>query len=54
MSPTAVQSCITYCCRLELEPRRLREEGVDIFIDLGATSEDHGEVNEQMGLLLPR
>ncbi|KAI0733145.1 hypothetical protein C8Q72DRAFT_773128 [Fomitopsis betulina] len=27
----------------ELEPRRLREEGVDIFIDLGATSEDHGE-----------
>ncbi|KAH9935534.1 uncharacterized protein B0H18DRAFT_1082284 [Fomitopsis serialis] len=27
----------------ELEPRRLREEGVDIFIDLGATSVDHDE-----------
>ncbi|PCH43612.1 hypothetical protein WOLCODRAFT_122269 [Wolfiporia cocos MD-104 SS10] len=27
----------------ELEPRRLREEGVDIFIDLGATQEDHDE-----------
>ncbi|GBE80685.1 hypothetical protein SCP_0304040 [Sparassis crispa] len=27
----------------ELEPRRLRQEGVDIFIDLGATQEDHDE-----------
>lgn len=27
----------------ELEPQRLREEGVDIFIDLGATQEDHEE-----------
>ncbi|KIP08401.1 hypothetical protein PHLGIDRAFT_29570 [Phlebiopsis gigantea 11061_1 CR5-6] len=27
----------------ELEPRRLREDRVDIFIDLGATLEDHGE-----------
>ena len=29
---------------LELEPRRLREERVDTFIDLGATSVDHDEV----------
>lgn len=29
----------------ELEPQRLREEGVDIFIDLGATQEDHEEVH---------
>ena len=28
----------------ELEPRRLREERVDTFIDLGATSVDHEEV----------
>ncbi|CCM01145.1 uncharacterized protein FIBRA_03193 [Fibroporia radiculosa] len=27
----------------ELEPRRLREEAVDIFIDLNATQEDHDE-----------
>ncbi|EMD37872.1 hypothetical protein CERSUDRAFT_105750 [Gelatoporia subvermispora B] len=27
----------------DLEPRRLRDESVDIFIDLGATQEDHGE-----------
>ncbi|KAH9839475.1 uncharacterized protein C8Q71DRAFT_703931 [Rhodofomes roseus] len=27
----------------EVEPRRLREEGVDIFIDLGATFVDHEE-----------
>ena len=29
----------------ELEPRRTRDAGVDMFIDLGATNEDHGEVN---------
>lgn len=28
----------------ELEPRKIREGGVDMFIDLGATLEDHGEV----------
>jgi hypothetical protein len=28
----------------ELEPRRQRDEGVDLFVDLGATQEDHGEV----------
>ena len=28
----------------ELEPRRQRDEGVDIFVNLGATQEDHGEV----------
>lgn len=27
-----------------LEPRRQRNEKVDIFVDLGATLEDHGEV----------
>ncbi|OBZ67167.1 RNA polymerase II transcription factor B subunit 1 [Grifola frondosa] len=31
----------------ELEPRRLREEGVDIFIDLGATQEDHDETGNE-------
>ena len=28
----------------ELEPRRQRDDGVDLFVDLGATNEDHGEV----------
>lgn len=28
----------------ELEPRRQRNDTVDIFVDLGATLEDHGEV----------
>lgn len=28
----------------ELEPRRQRDEGVDLFVNLGATREDHGEV----------
>ncbi|PSR81186.1 hypothetical protein PHLCEN_2v6521 [Hermanssonia centrifuga] len=31
----------------ELEPRRIREDGVDIFIDLGATFEDHGETGNE-------
>ncbi|KAI0775657.1 hypothetical protein BD413DRAFT_530381 [Trametes elegans] len=31
----------------ELEPRRLREEQVDIFIDLGATSVDHDETGNE-------
>ncbi|KAI0093026.1 hypothetical protein BDY19DRAFT_882431 [Irpex rosettiformis] len=31
----------------ELEPRRLRDEGVDMFIDLGATYEDHGETGNE-------
>ena len=31
---------------VDLEPRRLREERVDTFIDLGATSVDHEEVCE--------
>ncbi|KAI0744064.1 hypothetical protein C8Q80DRAFT_1326480 [Daedaleopsis nitida] len=31
----------------ELEPRRLREEGVDTFIDLGATSVDHEETGNE-------
>lgn len=29
---------------VELEPQRMRDDRVDIFIDLGATQEDHGEV----------
>lgn len=29
---------------LELEPRRQRTDRVDLFVDLGATLEDHGEV----------
>ena len=28
----------------ELEPRRQRDDGFDVFVDLGATLEDHGEV----------
>lgn len=28
---------------LELEPRRQRTDRVDLFVDLGATLEDHGE-----------
>ncbi|KAI0342162.1 hypothetical protein BDW22DRAFT_1331177 [Trametopsis cervina] len=31
----------------ELEPRKSREEGVDMFIDLGATNEDHGETGNE-------
>jgi hypothetical protein len=33
------------CCSLELEPRRQRDDGFDMFVDLGATLEDHGEVS---------
>jgi hypothetical protein len=29
----------------ELEPRRLRNEAVDIFVDLAATLEDHTEAS---------
>jgi transcription initiation factor TFIIH subunit 1 len=29
---------------LELEPRRQRDEGINLFVNLGATREDHGEV----------
>lgn len=35
-------STISVCT--ELEPRRQRDDGVDLFVDLGATLEDHGEV----------
>lgn len=45
----------------ELEPRNIRDERVDIFIDLGATLEDHREVmrplfvpNVRSADLLPR
>lgn len=38
---------ITYLWSSELEPRRQRTNGVDIFVDLGATLEDHGEVTVQ-------
>ncbi|KIM91917.1 hypothetical protein PILCRDRAFT_57232 [Piloderma croceum F 1598] len=32
----------------ELEPRRQRDEGINLFVNLGATREDHGETgNEQ-------
>ncbi|EIN11764.1 hypothetical protein PUNSTDRAFT_50633 [Punctularia strigosozonata HHB-11173 SS5] len=31
----------------DLEPRRLRDERVDAFIDLGATQEDHGETGNE-------
>ncbi|KAI0768370.1 hypothetical protein BC629DRAFT_1535963 [Irpex lacteus] len=31
----------------ELEPRKLRDEGVDLFIDLGATNEDHEETGNE-------
>ncbi|KAI0789118.1 hypothetical protein C8Q75DRAFT_719004 [Abortiporus biennis] len=31
----------------ELEPRRIRDERVDIFIDLGATQEDHWETGNE-------
>ena len=43
--------CAAYarsCCWMsftELEPRKIRDDGVDMFIDLGATIEDHGEVS---------
>ena len=36
------ERCLIVCT--ELEPQRIREDRVDIFIDLGATLEDHGEV----------
>lgn len=41
------------CCDSELEPRRQRTDGVDLFVDLGATLEDHGEVISFF-LLTPR
>lgn len=31
---------------LELEPRRPRDEVSDLYVNLGATFEDHGEVSE--------
>lgn len=31
----------------ELAPRRIRDEGVDTFIDLGATEEDHGRTGNE-------
>jgi transcription initiation factor TFIIH subunit 1 len=34
----------TNLCPTELEPRRLRDDEVDMFIDLEATREDHEEV----------
>lgn len=30
---------------LELEPRRPRDEVSDLYVNLGATLEDHGEVS---------
>lgn len=30
-----------------MEPRRQREEGVDMFIDLGATAEDHTDTGNE-------
>jgi transcription initiation factor TFIIH subunit 1 len=34
----------SFVVSLELEPRRQRTDGVELFVDLGATLEDHGEV----------
>ena len=44
----------TFDSSLGLEPRRQRNEAVDIFVDLGATLEDHDEVmnNEASNSLL--
>ncbi|KAI0694319.1 hypothetical protein BC835DRAFT_1274633 [Cytidiella melzeri] len=36
----------------ELEPRRLRDDGVDMFIDLGATNEDHGETGNERDITM--
>lgn len=30
-----------------MEPRKQREEGVDMFIDLGATAVDHGDTGNE-------
>jgi transcription initiation factor TFIIH subunit 1 len=32
----------------EMEPRRQRNESVDVFVDLAATQEDHGEVSAKL------
>lgn len=37
---------------LELEPRRPREEVSDLYISLGATLEDHGEVSQGYSLAM--
>ncbi|KII92831.1 hypothetical protein PLICRDRAFT_89359 [Plicaturopsis crispa FD-325 SS-3] len=36
----------------ELEPRRQRDEGVEMFVDLGATEEDHGETGNEKDITM--
>lgn len=36
---------------IELEPRRPRDEVSDLYISLGATLEDHGEVSSSVSLV---
>jgi hypothetical protein len=45
ISTSCSQKLPTQACSPELEPRRQRSDPVQVFVDLGATLEDHGEVN---------